>query len=369
MTRQLTSLLALGALCLGLTACGGSEGAQLPPGDTLTRAAHLLTMVDRPGWTEVVVDNPWDSTRVLARYALVRDSTVKVPGDYTRISVPVRRSLPMGSVYGNAAIELGACTALSGIADGQYATGQLKDMLEAGRIRNVGPAMSPSAELIATLAPEVILATPYHNAGHGEESRLGIPILEMADYMEPTPEGRSEWLLLLGELYGQRDKAKKIYTQAMADYAALRDSVPEEGRPVVLTEKAYSGVWNVPGGASYVGRMLWDAGARLPWQNDGNTGSLPWDFEQVLSRAGHADFWLMRIYGKMSLSALKEESPTYTYFHPYATGKVYYSNTSRSTIFDDVAFHPERVLREYINIFHPGILSPGQLVYFEKMPK
>lgn len=356
-------------LALIITACGGkSRQSTVEGGDTLTHEAGLLTLIDHGAWTSATVVNPWDTTKVLARYALMREE-VDVPQGYVPVKVPIQSAAVFAGVYGNALIDLGAEKVIKAVADAGYATGGLQEMIAMGQVRDVGPAMSPSVEALAEISPVVMLMSPYHNAGHGEESRLGIPIIEMADYMENRPLGRAEWLLLLGELTDRRTQAQALYKAVADNYRALADSVSATAsRPVVLTEKAYSGVWNVPGGDSYAAHMIWDAGGKLPWQEDTERGSLVWDYEKVLNEGQNADIWLLRVFGPLSLEALRQESPIYTHFRPYREGRVYSADTRHSPIFDDVAFHPDRVLAEYIRLLHPEALADTTLRYFKPTP-
>ena len=51
----------------------------------------------------------------------------------------------------------------------------------------------------------------------------------------------------------------------------------------------------------------------------------------------------------------------------YKEGNVYYVNSAVSRLFEETPFHPERLLKEYIKLFHPELLPDYQLVYYKKM--
>ena len=112
--------------------------------------------------------------------------------------------------------------------------------------------------------------------------------------------------------------------------------------------------------------MLQDAGAVYPWASDGSAGSLQLDYAAVLDCAVHADCWLIRSYGPMDMGALKANNPLNASFDAFKDGNVWVCDTSVSPLFDEFPFHPERLLKDYIIIFHPGLL-PGEPRYYRRM--
>ena len=357
------------------SSCGGNGGrnGNLIAGDTLTTRAELLTMVDCGDFVAAIVDNPWKPGARLAAYALVpRNSEgVIIPEGFLRVDVPVERSLVYSSTNMSAIGELGALDAVSAVADGNYYTPDdtVTKMINAGVLTDIGNSMSPKLETIIDVSPDAILVSPYENAGHGVIDALKVPVIECADYMETTPLGRAEWLLLLGELYGKRDEARHIFNNVVTEYESLRDKIlaAASQRPKVLTEMLTSGVWYVPGGKSYMSSMLSDAGADYPWSDNGSTGSLQLDAGAVLDKASDADIWVMRNYGNVTLPSLAAMSPLYSGIKAYKNGEVYNCDSSVSPIFNDIAFHPERVLADFASIFHPEIFPEFSRKYYHKI--
>lgn len=355
----------IAAVCI--VACGRSAAtSQYEEGDTLTSYSELLTLVDCGEYVVADVRNPWDTARLLHRYILIpAGSDIRPDIGGTVVKVPLRSSLVYSGVHAGAIKELGAIDAVTGVCDGTYYTiPEIVEGIRTGSIIDAGASMSPSVEKIVELSPDAILTSPYQNAGYGAVESLGIPIIECADYMEPTPLGRAEWIRLLGVLYGARDEAEAVFRQVEADYDSLSASVTggSDG-PVVIMEQLTDGVWYMPGGRSYQARMLQDAGARYLWAGDDSSGSLQLDFPTVYDRAHDADIWLVRTYGSdLTLDGLKSNYPLNSRFKAFADRQVYGCNTAVSNIFDETAFHPERLLREYISIFAGG----DSLMYYRK---
>ena len=360
------------SLCVMLNSCGSGSGrhAGEEVGDTLTVASELLTLVDCGGYMIADVKNPWDTTRLMARYVLVPRDAREVPqvDGAAVVRVPVESSLVYSGVHAGVIDELGKVSAVTSVADGSYfRTPAIVKGLADGSIVDVGSSMSPSLEKIVEHNPEVILASPYENAGHGVIDQAGITVIDCADYMESTPIARAEWIKFLGALYGDMPRADSIFNSVCHDYEALTALVGDvKTRPEVITEQCFDGVWAMPGGRSYMARMLQDAGAVYPWASDGSAGSFQLDYAAVLDCAVHADCWLIRSYGPMDKGALKANNPLNASFDAFKDGNVWVCDTSVSPLFDEFPFHPERLLKDYIIIFHPGLL-PGEPRYYRRM--
>lgn len=389
-----------GVALVMMSGCGGGKGNQVTgtqgqggaEGGNLIEEARLLRMSDGEGYVKAEVVNPWDTTRLLGRYLLVERGEEpgagqsagrgaeqgagrgmeqgagrsaergakrgaeadSLPEGYARIEVPLERALVYSSVHGGVIAEMGAEGRIAGVADGEYFTKEpLAGRIKRGEVRNVGSSMAPSMEAIVALGPDAILLSPFENAGHGVVEHAGVPIIECADYMENTPKGRAEWIKLLGVLFGERERADSIYGAVSAAYDSIAASVRGKGEgPTVLTEQLRDGYWFVPGGESYMARMIGDAGGVYPWANDGNTGSLQLDFSSVYAKAGDADVWLIKSFGyETSLADLRNEYLLNSQFKAFKQGNVWVANTAEVPLYDEFPFHPELLLEEFARIF------------------
>lgn len=194
--------------------------------------------------------------------------------------------------------------------------------------------------------------------------KSGVPVIYLADYLEETPLARAEWIKFIGLLYGRGAEADSIWMQVKRDYGIVRDRVARAAsRPKVVTEKPISGVWYVPGGHSYMARLIADAGGAYAWADDESTGSLPLDEGAVIDRAADADVWLIKDARDFTAAGLLSEVPHAKAFSAYPS-RVYFCNTVAKPFFNAVAFHPEQILTEYAKIFHPEKFGDAKLQYF-----
>lgn len=359
-----TKILTTAALLLALltASCGGrGKSAPAAPADLfpdMTTRAGLLSMRELGNGALLVdVVNPWDTASLLASYLLLsggeRPDSVPPRERITELRVPLERSAVFSAIHAGAIEELGEAGRVAAVADSEYFKGVFARGIADGSIADLGSSLSPSMERITLAAPDAFIMYPMQNAGHGALENSGIPIIEMADYMEATPLGRAEWIRLLGRLYGRGAEADSIFKSVESKYDALAAKASElEKRPKVLTEMLTSGYWFVPGGNSYMARLITDAGGDYPWAGDKSTGSLQLDFSAVYARAADADIWLIRTYGSdLTLAGLREVYPLNSQIKAFKKGGVYFTDTRKVTLYEEFPFHPELLLEEYAAIF------------------
>lgn len=369
--KQLVELTLLLLVLLSSCASKTTESAATQH-DIGTEYAELLSIIPSEGYTRVEVRTK-KGEKPTAIYLLVsRDGDIPsgLPeGEVIR--VPVQSLVVNTSAYGYPLKELGSLDIIKGVMDAPYFTmAEIQDGLKQGAIADVGNSQQPTVEKIVELAPDGILINLFEGMNAGALPTAGTPYIKMTDNLESTPLGRAEWIKFLGLLVGKKAEADTIFSNVVAKYTSLANRAKSAGnKPKVLVENMYEGVWYVPGGNSVSARLLEDAGADYPWINEHKNGSLSLSFEEVLSKAGDADIWLLKVFGQqLSKASLLAMDKRYSQFRPFKTSKVWYSDTSTSGLFDYNAFHPEMVLADYVCIFHPELADKSyKLKFFQQM--
>jgi len=357
--RYLLTLLLF--LTLTMTAClrgGHGTASVLDRQDSVITVARLLTMERNGRYTLVTVGNPWKGG-VLHRYVLVpRDSVLPADlPDGTVVRTPVTNALVYSSVHTSLLRELGALGAVRGVVDSQYFIDpDIAAGLQAGTIADCGNSMNPTVERVINMQPDAILLSPYQDASYGQIASLDIPIIECADYLEYDPLGRAEWVKFYGELVGKRDQADSLYHAVVTAYNDMKATAAgAHTRPTVVTEMVINGVWNLPGGQSYMARIINDAGGHYLWSDDKNTGSLALDFNQVLAVAHDADYWFIKWTNINSLKDLQGAYDLNREMAAFQHKRVYVCDTDKTRFFERIPFHPEVLLREFAAIMHPEL--------------
>lgn len=353
------SVLLISLLLLLLAGCsGGSQSAKTSSGNIFREAVFLQGELPDSATADIAVINPWDSTKILARYRLLNPEAgnADVPTGTTPLRLPLKRLIVYSSIHAALIAELGYADAIVGVADAQYIkTPEIVARLKDGRIADVGSSMEPSLEKIIALRPEAILISPFQNSGHGVVDKAGIPVIECADYMETTPLGRAEWSAFYAMLVqGISPRNRDIFNGVKERYESLvqrADSFPD--RPRVITELPQQGIWTMPGGNSYAARLLLDAGADYPFASNTSTGSIRMNYETVFNDARDADFWLIKSFGPApDLDELARIHPFNSRIKAFSSGGIYNANTAECNLFEEFPFHPDLLLSDYIAIFH-----------------
>ena len=374
MKKSISFILILSVIVL-LSSCGGHESRQQEDGDTLSfRYSSLLTIVEHDGYTVADISNPWKPGKRLHRYYLVpRTSDISLQtsefSDGTVVRTPIQRAAVFTTVHCALLTELGLGSRIVGVADAKYIkVPYIQQQIQAGRIVDCGNGLNPVVEKIMDVKPEVIMLSPFENSGgYGKTEEIGIPLIECAEYMETSPLGRAEWMRFYGLLFGESEKADKLFHEVDSSYTALKHQAQKagEGRSVIL-DKITGSVWYMPGGRSTIGQMLQDAGARYPWASDDQSGSLSLPFESVLERGGEADVWMLRYSSDHDLTydELLSEYHGYSQLKAFRNREVYGCNVELSQFYEDTPFHPDRLLCDFLQILHPEIIGLPSLRYF-----
>lgn len=340
-----------------------SEKGKTPTIDSV-RYAGGFSVAEHDGFTTVEVKDPWNEGRLLQRYLLVPRDTKQPEGmpQGTVVRVPVQKMVVYTSVHCSMLDALDASNQIIGVCESRYIDiPVIKSRLQEGSLYDLGESTSPDIERMIEIGTEIVLASPFQNSSYGPVEKIGIPIIECADYMEADPLGRAEWLKFLGLLTGKTARADSLFRQTEENYLHIKSLTANLAhRPTLLTGKKFGTPWYVPAGESYMAQIYRDAGVDYIFNNLPGTGSTPLSFETVLDRAIHADFWLIQ-YNQakdMTYGELKSEYTPYSRFDAFQRRKIYGCNTNSSLYYEQVPMHPDYLLAELIAIFHPE-LQPG----------
>ena len=363
-------------IVLLLSACGGgSKTSSAINGEIIPmKYAENLKLMKGDGYTEAILRNPWDTTSILRTYILV-DKDKEVPEhlpEGTIVRTPLSKALVYTATHCNLIHELGAVKSIGGICEIQYI--KVPEIIEGcanGTIVNAGEGTNPDIEKIIDLHPDALLLSPYENSGgHGQVEKLKIPIIECADYMETSALGSAEWIRFYGMLFGREALADSIFASVEKNYNELKKlATSQTKKPKLMCEVKSGSAWYVSGGRSTTGKLYADAGADYAFASYPNAGGIPLSFETVFDKAQDADIWLIK-YNQatdLTLTSLREDYAPYAQFKAHKQKQVYGCNTGLKTYYEDFPFHPDRVLKDLIKIFHPSLLPEYELKYFSKL--
>jgi ABC-type Fe3+-hydroxamate transport system substrate-binding protein len=126
-------------------------------------------------------------------------------------------------------------------------------------------------EILIQSEPDLLLHYFFESGSRQEIERLQphIPVIWIQNYREAHPLAKSEWLRAIGFLLGDYPKADSLFSDISQRYQQLakRSLKPHP----IFCNLPYSGTWAFPGGKSYLGTLIHDAGGLPIWpQSEGS---------------------------------------------------------------------------------------------------
>ena len=338
------------------------------------RYARGFTIQRFNDYTLIDVRNPWDSTQLMEKYILV-DRNKKLPANLpqgTIVKVPVEKVALCSAVHAGMWHQLGKIDKVIAVCEPEYINLlEIHEGLKNGKITDLGLATTINFEKLLAASPEVLIVSPFENGVYDRFKNNGIVVAKDASYMENSPLGRSEWIKFEAAFTCEDSLAKDIFSKIEKRYLKLCSQVAEiKSRPTVFTEKKYGDSWYVSGGNSYIGQFMKDAGADYLWNDLKNSGSVPYSFEKVFSKAINAQYWLIKYndtQADMTYKKLGEEYELYKNFKAFKDKNIFTMNSGKVPFYEQGPMEPDVVLADMVFIFHPELLPGYKPKYYLKM--
>jgi iron complex transport system substrate-binding protein len=356
-----------------------TRGEQDPLPDNGTSYAERLSIEERSYGHSVLIGKSKEGDEKL-RYKLVEKGKKleKKEGEATRIEVPVERIACLSSTHVGMLSALDGWDRIVAFSRKKYLYDRkLRERMENGKVEAVGMQRSLDKERLVALDADILLhdgmGTDRSSSGRILRNS-GIPEMALSAWREEHPLGRAEWLRLFGILIGKKEKADSIFQERAQAYDSIASMASErKERPKVLTNAPHKGTWHVPGGESYKGQAIEDAGGKNPWKKEKRTGGIPKSLEEVIAKAEDADIWIEPGRAK-SLQGLASRDVRLKGFEALEEGEVY-NNDRRNTkeggndYWESGPVNPHLVLKDLITIFHPDLFPDRDLHYYRRLAK
>lgn len=336
--------------------------------------AKGFTIEQMEHYRKVVVNNPWQNNVPLAVYYLVNHDSVNTPTDGMKVKVPVS-SLAVSSVTQVAFLDaLNAADLISGSTSPELIfNARVQANIAAGSVVHLGDAFSINVERTMLLKPSVLVMSGYKQDDPYavRVQQAGIPVVYNNEWMEETALGRAEWIKFMALFTARETLADSIFNAISTEYIRLKSLMQEQTSwPTVLTGSSFRGTWYMPGGQSYMARILEDAGARYFYANDSTKGSLPLNVESVLKNFASAEVWLNCNFN--SINELIANDGKHALFQAVNSRKVYNYNkrllpSGANDYWESAVVRPDWLLKDLISVLHPELLPDHELLYFKQL--
>lgn len=302
-----------------------------------------------------------DKMPVSYHFALVQKGTqADVPEGYTKVEVPVERTLVMTMLQLSNFTALDALDVVKGITGTKNLFDKdIRQRVDDGRIVKIGMEGEFDTELILAANPEVIFISPFKRGGYDAIKETGVTLVPHLGYKEPHPLGQAEWVKYVALFIGKEKEADSLFDGIKQRYLTLAEKVAKETteRPTVFSGEMHGGNWFAVGGKNHLAQMFRDAGAEYILKDD-NTGGVPIEYEQMYATAANADYWrILNSYpGDFSYEALKSSEPRNELFKAFKEKHVIYCNMKQTPYYEETPVRPDVVLEDLVAIFHPELM-------------
>jgi iron complex transport system substrate-binding protein len=259
---------------------------------------------------------------------------------------------------------------LKGLAYASYTPNTLvKQQLNEGKTHDISGEQEIDIEKLLASGAQLLIAYPSSSLPLDKLQAFGISVVYAPEYNEDSPLAQSEWVKFYGALLGQEEMANNAFIQIVVEYNAVKESILQEEKPLVLYGKLYRGSWSAPGGRSHIAQFISDAGGTYFMQENTEKGAVYLDLEQVYTNGKNAQKWLiLATYPETAtLMDLTDEDKRYSSLRPFMGKEVYLCNTQTVNYFEDILLEPHIFLKNVAQILHSSQGDTLQLKYFQKL--
>ena len=344
--------------------CGCSlKGGQTQSGSTETVADSLAEMTvkyatgfsvkDTAGIRLVDVGEKY-------HFALVQDAAAEAPEGYTKILVPIERTICMTALQLSNFTILDAHDVVKGITGTKNLFNEdILARVKDGRIVKIGMEGNFDTEMVLAANPQIIFISPSKRGGYDAIKETGITLVPHLGYQELNPLGQAEWIKFVGMFIGKEKEANEVFAGIESRYNELKEKASKVAkRPTVTSGEMHYGTWHAVGGKNYLAQIFRDAGADYVI-NDEETSGENLEFEQMYALAANADYWrILNSYpGDFTYEALKASEPRNELFKAYKEKKVIYCNMKQTPYYEISPVKPDVLLKDFVAIFHPELVE------------
>ena len=267
----------------------------------------------------ITVRNPWQGADSVTTWLFIVRNGEEVPEGFAGqvLKGDAKRIVAMSSTHIAMLDAIGEVRCITGVSGIDYIS---NPDIQARRdsIGDVGYEGNINYELLLSLDPDLVLLYGVNGASAMESKleELDIPFMYVGDYLEESPLGKAEWMVVLSEVTGT------------------------------------------------------DAGGRYIYQKNTGNASIPIDLEEAYLLASDADMWL-NVGMANSLDDLKASCPKFTDTRCFKNGEVYNNNARTNTAggndyYESAVVNPDIVLRDLVKIFHPELVQE-ECVYYKQL--
>ena len=323
---------------------------------------------------KVDVFNPWQKAEnIKISYVLKRNNCDKKKNE---ICIPVKRVICLSTTHIALIDAFNQAQSIVGISGKEYVFNKyIRQEIKEGKIKDVGYIGNLNYEAILKLNPDVIFV--YGVSADVLQSvnklqHLGINVVITGEYLENDPLGKLEWIKFMASFYGLDQVSTKKFDSIVNNYNNLLALTKDiKYKPKVISGSPWRGAWYISGGKSYMAKLISDAGGNYIWNGLDTHESIPLSFENIYVNSLNSEFWINLGYSNKKSDVIGIDE-RFANFEAYKNGNMFNNNkiintTGGNDYYESGITHPDIILTDLIQIFHPDMFPGRELFYYKKL--
>ena len=339
--------------------------------------AKGFDIIEKKGIKKLIIKSAYQNSKEIYEYEIrIKKPNTAIEYDGKIIEVPIKKIVVTSTTHIPMVELLNEENTIIGFPYAKYISSEkTRQLVDAGKIREIGKENSLNTEVLLDLQPELIVGYGVSSADKSLTTlkKAGINSIYNGDWLEQTPLGRAEWIKFFGVLFDKEKQADSIFKVIETNYFKAKEiALKSNKKPSILSGAIMSkDIWNLPGGESFVACFLKDANLNYLWQNSKGKGSLSLSFESVFDTGKNAEFWIAPGYFSTKKQLLKSNQ-IYTEFYAFKNDKIFTptlkkGKTGGVLYYELAPTRPDLVLKDIIKITQPELLPNYPLTFFQKM--
>lgn len=293
---------------------------------------------------------------------------------FKKKQIPFKRIIVLNSSLLGFIDELDAENTLIGVSSPEYIYSQkILDLIQEGKIHNVGSEQKFDVEKIITLKPDAIFSNYVASFENTYQllKNNGIEVIFLDEYKEQKPLAKTAYLKLFGKLLGKEEIADRRFAEISNNYKNIQKLASQSvSKPNVLANEMYGDLWYLPGGKTSLAHFISDANANYILQKNDKEVAVTMSFEEVYAKSTQINYWV-NAGNHTSKQELLNINPLYKNLEVFTKGKIYgltaKEQLKANDFFCSGVVRADLVLKDYVKIFHPDLLPNYTLTYMNEL--
>ncbi len=345
-----------------LISCKNQKKSNTVSEDNIVRYSKFLRITEKEKIIQIEILSP--ETRIVEQTINISKQVAK-----NTLAVPLDKITVLSSTHVGMLSILNSIEKIVGVADRNYVYNtELLNNIKNGKVLEMGEEGQIPIETLLKSNCQALIYSGFGKAFPHQKQleATGMKCIVNYDWRETHPLGKAEWILLFGYLIGEEEQAKAYFNRIEKEYLDLKSAASKlKTFPTVISGNMYGETWFAPAGESFNAVLLEDAHVHYRYRKTYGTGSVSLTLEKVLSENLDTEFWINP--GMPTIAILFGTYPRLKYLGPVTKNPIFDYSRSGNRYWEMSAIEPQKVLSDYLSIFHPNAFPKKDLYFYHEV--